>query len=105
MPINSVNLGKRIEQERLKLGLTREKFAEQIDISANYLGQLERGERHASLNTMSAIANSLHTSVDYLIMGIGNHSLSEINALLGKSSKEQLNLITEIVKTILKYTD
>ena len=37
-------LGRRIREERLKLNLTQEKLAEDVDLSMAYIGQIERGE-------------------------------------------------------------
>lgn len=38
-------LGRRIREERLKLNLTQEKLAEDVNLSMAYIGQIERGER------------------------------------------------------------
>jgi len=43
--MNYTQLGKRIREERKKIGLTQSKLAEDIDISDAYMGQIERGER------------------------------------------------------------
>ncbi len=49
--IDNKGIGERLRQEREELGLTREKFAEIVELSPLYIGQLERGERQMSLNT------------------------------------------------------
>ena len=36
------SLGKRIREERLKLNLTQEKLAEDVNLSTAYIGQIER---------------------------------------------------------------
>lgn len=36
--------GKRVREERLRLNLTQEKLAEDVNISTAYLEQIERGE-------------------------------------------------------------
>ncbi|HCJ56810.1 MAG TPA: XRE family transcriptional regulator, partial [Clostridiaceae bacterium] len=50
--VDNKGIGERIRKEREKLALTREKLAEIIDLSPLYIGQLERGERQMSLNTL-----------------------------------------------------
>ncbi|MBQ4326972.1 MAG: helix-turn-helix transcriptional regulator, partial [Clostridia bacterium] len=45
-------LGKRIREERLKLNLTQEQLAEDVDLSTAYIGQIERGERRVSLENL-----------------------------------------------------
>ena len=41
-------LGRRIREERLKLNLTQEKLAEDVDLSMAYIGQIEVGRRGIS---------------------------------------------------------
>uniref|UniRef100_UPI003015829F helix-turn-helix domain-containing protein n=1 Tax=Bacteroides acidifaciens TaxID=85831 RepID=UPI003015829F len=59
-------LGKRIREERLRLGKTQESLAEEVNISTAYLGQIERGERSVTLDKLIPLANKLGVSVDYL---------------------------------------
>lgn len=128
MNVDIKQIGQRIKKERLKLNLTREKFAEIVNLSDFYIGQLERGERQMSLPTMIKIAYYLHLSLDYLILGKGNqgHSLikdtysisekyndnlyadkntilNELLDLLLKCSAKELDLIRKLVRTILPY--
>ena len=60
-------LGKRIRDERLLLRLTLEQLAEKVDKSTNFIGQIERGERKLSIETLVDIANALGTTVDNLL--------------------------------------
>lgn len=48
-------LGERIKKERLNRGLTQEVLAEKANISVSFLGQIERGERKLSLETLIKI--------------------------------------------------
>ena len=60
-------LGKRIRDERLLLRLTIEQLAELVDKSSNFVGQIERGDRKLSVETLVDIANALGTTVDNLL--------------------------------------
>ena len=62
--MNYTQLGKRIREERKKIGLTQSKLAEDIDISDAYMGQIERGERSLTLNTLVRLVNRLGISID-----------------------------------------
>ncbi|KNZ68633.1 transcriptional regulator, XRE family [Thermincola ferriacetica] len=115
-------IGQRIREEREKLELSREKFAEIIGLSDYYVGQLERGERQMSLRVLFKIAKCLHVSLDYLIFGktvhdtyqvqdarntykaVEDNKYKEINILLDKCSPEELELVKKLIKTILPYT-
>ncbi|AEF94459.1 helix-turn-helix domain protein [Desulfotomaculum nigrificans CO-1-SRB] len=119
--IDNKTIGQRIREEREKLGLSREEFAEIIGLSNYYVGQLERGERQMSLPVLVKIVNCLHVSLDYLIFGkdyqnAGNvnesqivyeacnyNKVKEINNLLSKCSPKELELFKKLIKTILPY--
>lgn len=60
-------LGKRVREERLKLRLTQEELSEKVGISSNFLGQIERGDRKLSVDTLVSLANALEVSVNYLL--------------------------------------
>lgn len=67
MPVDYKDLGKRIREVRRQAGITQEKLAEKMGISASYLGHVERGTRIASLETVVAACNALQVSMDYLL--------------------------------------
>lgn len=61
------DLGSRIRTLRRQRGLTQEDLAEQVGISASFLGHIERGSRVASLETLVALSNVLRTSPHHLL--------------------------------------
>ena len=65
--VNYKDLGLRIRNLRRELHITQEELAEQIGLSASFLGHVERGSRVASLETLVALCNALHTSPQYLL--------------------------------------
>lgn len=100
-------LGKNIRQERINTGLTQEKLAEKADISVSFLGQIERGERKLSLETLLSLSKVLCVSVDSLLqINRKIKSRPDIerfnNLLLGRTETE-INLLIDVAKTILKY--
>ncbi len=118
--IDNRAIGQRMREERQKLGLSREEFAEIIGLSDYYVGQLERGERQMSLPVLAKIADCLHVTLDYLIFGKtiydGHYSydsyyvldspdnnMRELADLLKKCSPKELALIKKLIKTILPY--
>ncbi|HHY70434.1 MAG TPA: helix-turn-helix transcriptional regulator [Thermoanaerobacterales bacterium] len=120
MNIDNKAIGQRIRQERERLELSREEFAEIIGLSDYYVGQLERGERQMSLPALVNIANCLHVSLDYLVLGKHGYSatyirdpnnvyeacnkkLHEINSLLEKCSPKETELFKKLIKTIIPY--
>lgn len=70
-----VALGMRIRQQRYLLRLTQEQLAERSDLSASFLGHIERGSRKASLETVISIANALDTTTDHLLVDSLKHRI------------------------------
>lgn len=127
--LNFIEIGARIRAERERLNLTREKLAEIIGLSPFYIGQLERGDRKMSVDTLVKISNSLHVSVDYILKGyssddtnlntqtnfyvlesdeknykeILDDDIKELFTILQRCSKTEINLIKDMIKLILPY--
>lgn len=102
-------LGRRIREERLKLNLTQEKLAEDVNLSMAYIGQIERGERSLTLDNLVAVANRLGVTVDYLL----SDSLTPkddaeyliLRQLLNDRTKEERALAVNMVKLMFGYLD
>ena len=67
--VNYKEVGDRIRGEREKFEMSREKFAELLNLSPFFVGQIERGERKMSISTLINVSECLHISMDYLIFG------------------------------------
>lgn len=100
-------LGKKIKEARLEQGFTQEELGEKVDTTGSYIGQIERGERNASMNKILAIAKELNVSVDYLTGNLKIQSSIEIEQKIIEELKDATNsqkeLIRDIIKIIKKY--
>ncbi len=56
-----------VRKHRLKVALSQEKLAERADLSRNYIGMLERGERFATLEVAERLAQSVGMPLEKLI--------------------------------------
>ena len=63
-------LGESIRSLRKHSGLTLEKMAEKADLHHNYLGELERGEKAATIDSLVKIAKALKIHVRDLVADI-----------------------------------
>lgn len=61
------NFGRHLAQLRHEAGLTQEEVAERSGLHANYIGDLERGQRNPTLMTLLALAGALGISVGELM--------------------------------------
>ena len=58
------NLGSRIAERRLALGLTQARVAELTGVSVPYISQIENGVRSGSWDVRCAIADALGMTMD-----------------------------------------
>lgn len=102
-------LGKRICEERHKLGLTQETLAEDVSISSAYLGMIERGQRKIVLDKLVLIANRLGVTIDYLlsdsVTSDEDTTIDQIRQLLQNKSQQEKRMAIDVLKIILSYTD
>lgn len=66
------SVGQRIRNYRTKLGLSQEKLAEMSGCHPTYIGQLERGEKNATLESIEKIAAALNISLSKLFEKLDN---------------------------------
>ena len=98
-------LGRRIRNYRTGLGLSQEKLAELAGCHPTYIGQLERGEKNATLESIDKIACSLNIPLSTLFENLGGASTSKRNLplecyefLLSKTQKEQEQIFKILVE-------
>ncbi len=65
--VNYNAVGLRIRRIRMERGITQEELAFQIDTSAAYISNIERGVKKPSLQKLTDIAEILHVTVNDLI--------------------------------------
>ncbi len=92
-------LGQRIRNYRNEQGLSQEKLAELAGCHPTYIGQIERGEKNATIESIAKIASALHVSLSKLFEkmdiqedGARNIPLECYEFLSEKSQEEQEHL-------------
>ena len=57
------SIGRNIRKYRKEKGMMQDTLAEMTDLSANYIGMIERGEKIPALPTLIKIANALEHKI------------------------------------------
>lgn len=100
-------LGKRIREERQKLGLTQAKLAEDVDISDTYMGAIERGERSLTLDTLVRLVNRLGVTVDYMladsVSGTESNIMEQFKQITDGHPIERRQMALNVLRTIFSY--
>lgn len=104
--MNRKELGKRIREERTRIGLTQEQVAEFIDVSTTYIGFIERGERSVTLEKLILLAECFHVSIDTLIHEAASQRGTTVEedqllSLWNLASPEEQDLILSIINVII----
>ena len=82
----NIAIGGRIRKVREHQRYTREQIAERADISAQFLADIENGYKSMTAATIISLANALHISTDYILLGTepsnDTKTLDEFQSLL-----------------------
>lgn len=95
-----VEIGKRLKICRNELNLTQEEFAEILEISLTYYGQIERGINGLSLEKISLLYLKLNIDPTYLITGRSFYNLN-IDILLENCQSDKKYAFEQLLKNAI----
>jgi len=105
------SMGNRIRMERKRLKLTQEELAEKANISANFLGHIERGTKRPTLDTLKKIADVLQIPMADLFATQPTYQLpsedlfiKRFKSLIRDKKRKEKELVLRIAKMILEKT-
>ena len=75
-------IGLRIKNIRLNMNMTKQKMADLLGISGQYLGMIERGEGTLSVDKLKILCDMTGLSADYILFG------KDFNSTLNLSQKQ-----------------
>lgn len=93
------DIGKRIEFIRNEKNMTKEDFANLINISGQHLGRAISGEKGLSIEKIIELSEKTGYSTDFILKGITNNS-DVINKKISKI-KNNIDSINDIIKTLI----
>ncbi len=96
--INKKAFGKRLKEAREKCGLTQAELAEEIGVSQNFLGDIERGIKLPSLNKLISLSNTLKSSLDTMFAESLDNQILEPEEIYYTS--KQLSVMRNVIKAI-----
>ena len=102
-------LGQRIRNYRTSKGLSQEKLAELSGCHPTYIGQMERGEKNATIESIEKISVALNISLSELFEKLGAEGDGAFNIplacyeFLSAKTKEEQERIYHILLEMDKY--
>ncbi len=97
-----IQIGQRVRTKREQKKMSREKLAECIDVSPQFLAQIELGRRGMSSATLFKICNALSSSADYILLGKDRENdLSSFYEMLSNLDPKYLVYAEDLLKTFI----
>ncbi len=99
----NVAIGHEVKSAREKASLTQEQLSELLDVSTQYISDLERGVVGLSVSTLKNICTVLNVTSDRLLFG--SKSEKDVLAIFEKTallSENQLALLSEMVEKYIE---
>ena len=96
--------GKRIRDFRIRNHMTQAQFAESLDVSTNFISEIETGKKGVSLETLHRLHQQYHLSADYLLFGQEEAVPFErtLTEFLSSLSTEDIPVVIEYLEATLK---
>lgn len=103
-------IGQRIRNYRLQLEYSQERLAELSGCHPTYIGQLERGEKNATLESVEKIASALKVPMSTLFEKINDSSQKvgmniplECYEMIASKTVQEQEIIYKILLDLEKY--
>lgn len=107
MELKLASIGENIRKYRHMRKLRQGELAEKVDLSINYVGAIERGEKIPSLETLLAIINALDVSADMLLADVINTGYTVKESLLAEKlerlSAKDRAMIYDVIDTMIQH--
>ena len=107
--MDKLTMGDRIKETRKKCCLTHEQLAEKLDISVEYVSQIERSLKIPSMQIFIKLVEILDVSADYLLrdtVSTGNlYGDKQISSKLERLTPKQRAALEAIIDTYIEYID
>jgi len=105
--LDSKTVGRRIQSYRKKAHLTQAEVAEKLNVSSNYISQIERGVSDVSLKKLIKIASTIQTSAQSLIAdsdaSVPEYLHNEIFDTIKNWPPAKKKLLINVISALDKY--
>lgn len=100
-------IGKRVHEFRIQNHFTQAQFAELIDISVNFLSEIENGKKGMSQDTICRICSHFQISADHLLFGSVSQQDTpyKFSETANSLSDEELELVIDYLVSLKKLRE
>jgi transcriptional regulator with XRE-family HTH domain len=104
-----ISIGRRVKEVRTKLDLTQEELADKAELHPSYIGQVERGSKKVSIETLQKITHALNIPLksifdfsDKPCVTEKDLLISEIFGILKNKNLKDRKFLTDILRRLSK---
>lgn len=102
----NIQVGEQIKAAREQARMTQEQLAERVDVSPQYVSDLERGVVGASLTTLSRVCTALGVSSDQILFGQSREDRAFCIADKCRDlSDRQFSILVEIINRYIEAVE
>ncbi|MCI8597700.1 MAG: helix-turn-helix transcriptional regulator [Lachnospiraceae bacterium] len=104
MTSDRIEIGKRIRNFRINNSLTQAQFAESLNVSTNFISEIETGKKNISQDTLCRICEHYHLSADYLLFGktVSSTSAHTLSDFLSSLSLEDIPTVIDYLEAMMR---
>ena len=100
MEIDYGEIGRRIRDRRMEMGLSQEALAEQADLSPPYISHIERTAKKPSLSALIRLAAALGVTLDFILAGSQpadtSAYMADVQSLLENCSLTERRIVLKV---------
>lgn len=102
------DIGRRLKSRRLALGYTQEYTAEKANLHPTYIGQVERGEKNITVESLEKICLALEYSMEDLFRNIVpidpvDEITVEIVNIISSQTEQDKRTLLRLLKYLIEY--
>lgn len=103
---SATEIGQRMRSCRKSIGLTQAEIAEKMDLSINYVSDLENGKKNMSILTMASLCKCFDKSADYFLYGTEDKNagidMEKVIEFVSTLSNQQLYHLQTYVNSLIQ---
>lgn len=99
----NIQIGTRIKQVREAAGLTQERLAELLDVTAQYVSGVERGAVGLSVPILTNLCSILLVSSDFILFG--DMDASDVSGVIARLSRLPADHVQNVEDIINRYIE
>lgn len=100
----NIQIGEQIKEVRETAGFTQERFSELIEVSSQYVSEVERGNVGISMSTLKKICEVMKIPADQILFGkkISSNNTSNIVERISRLEPRHFKILEEIINKYME---